>query len=289
MQLVYSGKVRYVYDLNTHEYLIKASDKVSAYDIVWGTIPNKGEVLTLTSKWWFEKTRHIVPNHFISLLNSSSTSTNASTIVRKCKPIPIEIVVRGYITGNTNTSLWTHYSRGEREYCGITLPDNLLKNQKLPSVLITPTTKSNVHDELISYSEILERNILSKKDLDYIYTKSKELFEYGQLLSVEKGLILVDTKYEFGFDEETGEILLIDELHTCDSSRYWKMDTYQQRFESGEDPDRFDKDLIRIWLKENYEDPYTIDKSMVKIPDDIITKIRNAYMDFYKTLIGNDV
>lgn len=278
LKLVNAGKIRNVYALNDKELLIEATDKISAYDIIWDKIEGKGEILTKSSEWWFKKTRHIIPNHFISLLD------NQRTIVRRCKVIPIEFVVRGYITGSTNTSLWTHYSRGEREYCGIRFPDGLLKNQKLPTPIVTPTTKSTEHDIVISPKEILKKKIISKEQLEYIYSKSLELFDYGQSISKEKGLILVDTKYEFGVDVESSEILLIDELHTCDSSRYWKEKTYQTKFENGEEPERFDKDLIRIWLKENYEDPYSLNPDDIVVPKEIKERIRNAYFEFYETL-----
>jgi phosphoribosylaminoimidazole-succinocarboxamide synthase len=231
------GKVRDVYMFDNYVVLF-TTDRQSAFDRQLATVPFKGQVLNLTSLWWFESTKHIVPNHVLYSPN------NSTLIAKKTTVFPIEFVMRGYITGNTSTSLWTHYSKGSRLYCGHTFPDGMKKNQKLDSNLLTPTTKDDLHDELISASEILQRNIMSAEDWETCSSYAHQLFEYSQEKALEKGLILVDTKYEFGKDLD-GNILLIDEIQTPDSSRYWIASTYQQNFDAGKEPDNIDKEFLR--------------------------------------------
>jgi phosphoribosylaminoimidazole-succinocarboxamide synthase len=273
--LVYSGKVREIYDMG--KYLImKASDRVSAFDKHIGTIEGKGELLNKMSAFWFDRTRHIVKNHL--------HSTNKEyAVVDKCVPIKIEFVVRGYITGNTQTSLWTHYERGDRKYCGITFPDGLKKNQRLERPVLTPTTKGAV-DVPISRADIINGNLsenLSERDCDFIYRTCIALFEYGQTVANNAGFILVDTKYEFGRNYN-GEIILIDELHTCDSSRYWVLDTYSERFGENKEPEKLDKDCIRDWVKKNCTDPYN--EPIPDIPNELVARTISAYRTFYNTL-----
>ena len=218
--LIYNGKVRDIYSLGQNYLLLKASDRVSSFDRHIGIIPGKGELLNKMSQYWFSKTKHIIPNHLLSIEKNVA-------LVKRCKPIMLEIAVRGYITGSTSTSLWTHYNNGERNYCGITLPDGLEKsNIKKP--IITPTTKGKI-DNPISKQEIINQGYLNENECNFIFKKAFELFNYGQIIASNAGFILVDTKYEFGRDCN-GNIILIDELHTCDSSRFWIKETYENRF-----------------------------------------------------------
>ena len=270
--LSYKGKVRNMYNLGNNYYLMEASDRVSSFDKHIGIIPGKGVLLNKMSAYWFNKTKHIVDNHLMSDVTKFS-------LVKKCNPIHIEFVIRGYITGNTTTSLWHHYKNGCRNYCGLDIKDGLVKNQKLDKPIITPTTKCD-EDKPISKEEILKQYYITKEELDFIYDKVYKLFEYGQEIASKAGFILVDTKYEFGRDEDNN-IILIDELHTCDSSRYWIKESYQSRFDYGFEPEKLDKDCVRDWVKQQC-DPYN-DK-IPKLPKSIITKAYNSYKYFYDTI-----
>lgn len=270
------GKTRDIYTLS-NEVVIVATDRISAFDKVLSTIPYKGQVLSQLSHWWFNKTRHIVPNHVLYAPYKNIL------VCKRCDVFPIEFVVRGYMTGSSGTSIWTHYRNGIRMYCGHELDDGYVKNQRLSHAIVTPTTKSNIHDELISREEIISQNIMTANDYDYCANKALELFNFGSNLINEKGLILVDTKYEFGRDLN-GDILLIDEIHTPDSSRYWVKETYQDRFNANEEPDRFDKDILREWYKSRV-DPYSDDT--VEIPSEIQEKISQKYMEIYEIITGD--
>lgn len=278
-KLLKKGKVRDVYDINRGVLLIRHSDRVSAFDQVWCEIKGKGEILCKTAVWWFERTKHIIPNHLVY-----ACPNNIDIIVKKCDVFPVEFVVRGYITGTTNTSLWHHYKQGKRKYCGIQFPDGLKKNQKLASPVITPTTKGDI-DEPISECDIVSRGLMTQQEYDYCARKSIELYDFGSKLAKGSGMILVDTKYEFGKDISNGKIILVDEMHTCDSSRYWKLDTYDARFRSGMEPEKFDKDLIRLYVNSQC-DPYSTKASTVTIPEDIKVTVKNVYKDFFNTLTG---
>ena len=270
--LIYNGKVRDIYSLGENHLLLKASDRVSSFDRHIGIIPGKGELLNQMSEYWFNKTKEIIPNHFIS-------SEKDVSLVKRCKPIMLEIVVRGYITGSTSTSLWTHYNNGSRLYSGNKLPEGLVKNQKLKTPIITPTTKGKV-DVPISKATIVQEGYMTRNECDFIYKKALELFAYGQKLASKAGFILVDTKYEFGRDDE-GNIILMDELHTCDSSRYWIKETYEDRFLKNLEPEKLDKDCIRDWVK-SVCDPYN--DVIPEIPKEIINKAYNSYKYFYDTI-----
>ena len=236
-KLIYSGKVRNIYQhKDTNKLLIETTDRLSSFDRHICDLKDKGKILNLISVFMFNQTKHIIPNHYIS-------HNQNQIIVKKCIPFKIEVVVRAYITGNTTTSLWTHYNNGIRNYCGIDFPDNL-KNQKLDYPVITPTTK-DIEDIPISKEDIVKNNYMTQKECDFIYEKSLELFKFGELIANKAGFILVDTKYEFGKDENNN-ILLIDELHTCDSSRYWLKESYNERFENNLEPEKLDKDKIKI-------------------------------------------
>jgi phosphoribosylaminoimidazole-succinocarboxamide synthase len=251
---------------------MQATDKVSSFDKHIGNIPNKGELLNKMSEFWFNNTKHIINNHLLS-------SKNNESIVMNCVPFAIEIVVRGYITGNTSTSLWTHYNNGTREYCGLTFPDGLQKNQILNEPVVTPTTKGIV-DKPISPAEIVSEGHMTQAEYNFVQTKALELFEFGQKVADAAGFILVDTKYEFG-KTNTGEIILIDELHTCDSSRYWIKETYLENFIEGKEPDKLDKDCVRDWVK-SVCDPYK--DEIPQIPQDVIDRAYNSYKTFYDVI-----
>jgi len=272
--LQYTGKVRDIYKLGDDYLLMKATDRVSSFDKHIGTIPGKGELLNKMSEFWFRQTQHIIDNHLISTQDDVA-------LVHKCNPFMIEVVVRGYIAGNTSTSLWTHYNKGIREYCGITFPDGLKKNQKLDSPVITPTTKGDV-DIPMSKEELIQNDYITEKDYDYIAKKALELFEFGQKIADTVGFILVDTKYEFG-KNKNGEIILIDEVHTCDSSRYWLKASYEELFNASLEPEKLDKDCVRDWVKSQC-DPYK--DNIPDIPEHIIEKAHGCYKYFYDTIVG---
>jgi phosphoribosylaminoimidazole-succinocarboxamide synthase len=273
----YRGKVRDIYELFHDHLLMIATDRVSAFDKYIGMIPGKGILLNRMSEFWFKNTRHIIDNHLVETYEDKAS-------VRKCTPIKIEIIVRGYITGSTKTSLWTHYNNGERLYCGITFPDGLIKNQKLDNPVITPTTKGDV-DVPISREEIVSEGYITEEDCSYIYEKALALFEFGQLVADKAGLILVDTKYEFGRTTDD-KIILIDELHTCDSSRYWIKDSYSERFINKEEPEKLDKDCVRDWIISKV-DPYT--ETIPSIPEERIKKAYESYKNFYDRISTVDV
>ena len=270
--LSYKGKVRNMYNLGNNYYLMEASDRVSSFDKHIGIIPGKGILLNKMSAYWFNKTKHIVDNHLLSHITKFS-------LVKKCNPIHIEFVIRGYITGNTTTSLWHHYKNGCRNYCGLDIKEGLVKNQKLDKPIITPTTKCN-EDKPISKEEIVKQYYLTFEELEFIYDKVYKLFEFGQKIASKAGFILVDTKYEFGRDEDNN-IILIDELHTCDSSRYWIEESYESRFNSGLEPDKLDKDCVRDWVKQQC-DPYN--DFIPTLPKSVISKAYNSYKYFYDTI-----
>ena len=270
-----SNKVRDCYDLGDRMVLV-ATDRQSAFDRVLAAVPFKGQVLNMTSGWWFEQTRQIVPNQVLSIPDPNVT------IAKKCTVFPIEFVVRGYITGTTSTSLWTVYDSGRRRYCGIDLPDGLVKNQKLPTNIITPTTKGD-HDRPISPAEIVSEGWITVDDWEQCSRVALELFAFGQTKAAEHGLILVDTKYEMGRDEN-GKILLIDEVHTPDSSRYWIADSYEQRMQEGQEPDSVDKEFLRIWFTENCN-PYE-DEVLPPAPDDLVVELSRRYIYLYEKITG---
>jgi phosphoribosylaminoimidazole-succinocarboxamide synthase len=278
------GKVRDLYNVGSDKLLLAHSDRVSSFDRNIGTIPGKGHILADMTTWWFNRTRDIVPNHLIG-------QHQQYILARRCTQIPIEFVVRGYITGSTKTSIWTHYKNGSRNYCGNELPEGLDKNQRLETPLLTPTTKGGIgifsdttDDVPITPDEIVERGVITRDQLNYLRETCFKLFELGQQVSSKRGLILVDTKYEFGFDED-GNITLIDEVHTCDSSRYWKLDTYESAMESGSEPDKVDKDTLRDYIKSVVADPYT--SELPEIPSDVVDKMFNTYNWCYTNFSGD--
>ena len=272
----YQGKVRDRYDLGD-ELLLVTTDRQSAFDRVLASIPFKGQVLNLTSAWWFDQTKEIIPNHIINIPDPNVT------LAKKCKVFPIEFVVRGYITGSTSTSLWTVYNKGDREYCGNVLPEGLIKNQKLSTNMLTPTTKEEHHDRPITPAEIVNENWMTKEDWEYCSNKALELFSFGQKKALEHGLILVDTKYEMGRDN-TGTIVLIDEIHTPDSSRYWIADTYEKQMDKNQEPENIDKEFLRLWFMDNC-DPYN-DRTLPPAPPELVTELSSRYIYVYETITG---
>ncbi len=270
------GKVRDIYTAKDKLFLI-TTDRQSAFDRNLANIPFKGQVLTQTSNFWFENTKDIIKNHILD------TPDPNVVVGKKLKVFPVEFVIRGYITGVTSTSAWTAYSKGEREFCGNILPEGLKKNQKFDKPIITPTTKAEDHDEKISAQEIVKQGLMTQEQWDYVSDKTMKLFLRGQKIAEANGLILVDTKYEFGYDEE-GEIYLIDEIHTPDSSRYWIKASYEKRFELGEEPENIDKEFLRLWFKENC-DPYN-DKVLPEAPQELVIELSKRYIQLYEMITG---
>lgn len=272
------GKVRDSFDFDDKLILI-TTDRQSAFDRVLASVPFKGQVLNQVSAFWFENTKDIVKNHVIELPDPNVT------IAKKCKVFPIEFVVRGYLTGSTSTSAWTQYANGNRNICGNILPDGMVKNQKFSQVLLTPTTKDDEHDESISAEEIVSKGIIEKDTWKKLSDIAFKLFARGTEIAAKNGLILVDTKYEMGLDENR-EIVLIDEIHTPDSSRYWLADSYEQRFEDKKEPENIDKEFLRLWFRDNC-DPYN-DEVLPVAPDDLVVELSSRYIKLYEMITGKD-
>lgn len=274
----YKGKVRDTYELDDKLILV-TTDRQSAFDRLLASVPYKGQVLNLTSVWWFNNTKSIVPNHLIAVPDPNVV------IAKKCKVFPIEFVVRGYISGTTSTSLWTQYQKGAREYCGLSFPEGLQKNQKLPEPILTPTTKETEHDRPISPKDIVAEGWMTQADWDEASTYALKLFQHGTEVAAQHGLVLVDTKYEFGRDAD-GCIVLVDEIHTPDSSRYWLASSYQERFDAGKEPENIDKEFLRLWFVDHC-DPYN-DKVLPTAPEDLIVTLASRYIQLYEMITGND-
>jgi phosphoribosylaminoimidazole-succinocarboxamide synthase len=274
----YRGKVRDNYDLADGRRVIIASDRLSAFDRILCTIPFKGEVLTQTARFWFEQTADICTNHVLEYPDPNVL------VCRRLDILPVEIVVRGYLAGTTGTSILTLYKAGQRSMYGMTLPDGMRDNEALPTPIITPTSKEfdGGHDEPLTPAEILERKLLTAAQWDELSATALALFARGQTMAAERGLILADTKYEFGVTPD-GAIVLADEIHTPDSSRYWKQASYQGRFEKGERPESFDKDFVRAWVAarcDPYKDP------IPEIPQDLILGTAAVYAEAFETITG---
>jgi phosphoribosylaminoimidazole-succinocarboxamide synthase len=274
----YSGKVRENYDLPDGRRIIIATDRLSAFDRILCAVPYKGQVLTQTAKYWFEATRDICPNHVLEYPDPNVV------IGKRLDILPVEMVVRGYLAGTTGTSILTLYKAGEREMYGHRFPDGLRDNQKLPKAIITPTSKAfdGGHDEPLTPDQIIGQGLLTREQWDMVARYSLALFARGQALAAQHGLILVDTKYEFGTDE-TGRIVLADEIHTPDSSRYWIAGTYEDRFAAGQRPDSFDKDFVRSWVTarcDPYKDP------IPEIPAELIEQTSRVYIKAFETITG---
>jgi phosphoribosylaminoimidazole-succinocarboxamide synthase len=270
------GKVRDVYT-QADKVILVSTDRYSAFDRNLALIPFKGQVLTQTSRWWFENTKDIIQNHLIE-----SPDPNV-VVVKKCSVIPIEMVVRGYITGVTGTALWTLYQNGQRDFGDFTLPDGMHKNQKLDNPVLTPTTKSDDHDKPLTTADIIKEKIVPEQLWKQLSETAIKLFKRGQELALKQGLILVDTKYEFGIAAD-GKLMLIDEIHTPDSSRYWQAASYQARIDQGLEPENFDKEFLRLWFKANCN-PYE-DKVLPQAPSEMITELSSRYIQIYEQITG---
>ena len=272
------GKVRDIYFKDKKRILI-TTDRQSAFDVILGCIPFKGAVLNQLSAFWFKKTKHIVDNHLLDVPDPNVSVT------KNCEPIQVEMIVRGYISGVTGTSIWYSYEKGERLIYGLKFPDGLKKNQKLPEPIITPTTHPLVgatgHDERLTREQIIGKKIVSKKLYEQMEKTALALFKYGTKLCLSKGLILVDTKYEFGI--YNGKLTLIDEIHTPDSSRFWIAKTYQSRFKRGLEPENFDKEFLRLWyVKRGYRG----DGSPPPMAKELIIAVAQRYIAVYEKLTG---
>lgn len=274
----YRGKVRDNYSSADGIRTIVVTDRISAFDCNIGTLPLKGQLLNSVAAWWFKKTAHIAPNHVISVPDPSAMR------VRECTPLPVEMVVRSYLTGTTSTSIWVHYKKGAREFCGHDLPDGLRQHQKLPEAILTPSTKAahGDHDVSASRKEILKLTGMSAADFDAAGDMAMALFAFGQKVCAERGLILVDTKYEFGKTPD-GKIVIIDEIHTPDSSRFWLANSYTERFEAGLNPESFDKDYVRRYLGEQ---GFRGDGPVPSIPEEVRVTASLRYQDAVEAITG---
>lgn len=280
----YFGKVRDCYDLPPDadhpegRRILISSDRISAFDRILAAIPFKGQVLTQVARFWFDHTADICPNHVLSYPDPNVVIGKRLTI------LPVEVVVRGYLAGTTSTSVLTQYRAGVRQMYGHTLPDGMRDNQALPAAIITPTSKAfdGGHDEPLTADEIVSQGLLTAAQWDEVAAKALALFARGQKMAAERGLILVDTKYEFGTDA-AGNILIADEIHTPDSSRYWIASGYEAAFAAGTRPPSFDKDVIRSWVAARC-DPYK--DAIPEIPADMIEATSRVYIDAFEAITG---
>ena len=273
----YSGKVRDSYVKDGRRILV-ASDRLSAFDVILGTIPFKGQVLNQLAAHWFEETRHVAPNHVIDVPDPNVTRAV------ECRPLLVEMVVRAYLTGVTATSIWKHYEAGSRLYAGHRLPDGMRKNQALPRPLVTPSTKAEkgAHDETVSRQDLADRGLLDAKTFDELEPMCLAMFAFGQERARARGLILVDTKYELGRTPD-GRILFIDEIHTPDSSRYWYAEDYERRLARGEEPRSLDKEYVR---RHYAAIGYTGEGSPPPMPDDVRVEAARRYITVYEQVTG---
>ena len=272
------GKVRDSY-LGAGRRTLVVTDRVSCFDRVVGTIPLKGQLLNQMAAFWFDQTKHVAKNHLISV-----PDPNVS-IVKECRTLPVEFVMRGYLTGTTSTSIWTAYARGERRYCGHTLPGGLRRHEPLPTPLLTPTTKAlhGEHDELTSRAELLARGSVSEALFEAAHALVQRLFAEGTRHAAKQGLILVDTKYELGLDEQ-GELVVIDEIHTPDSSRYWRTDGYEKALSEGESPAAIDKEYVRLWLAEQ---GYKGEGKPPELPIEVRVEAATRYISAFEQVTGH--
>jgi phosphoribosylaminoimidazole-succinocarboxamide synthase len=275
-----AGKVRVSYALGDRHRLFVTTDRLSAFDRIVAGVPYKGQVLNQLSAWWFEETADVVANHVVAVPDPNVLVARAAT------PLAVEVVVRGYITGVTSTSLWRQYAEGARTIYGYHFPEGLRKNSALPEPLITPTTKpppgSPVHDEPLTCAEVVERRLVDVDLWDRVMAAALDVFGRGQQLAAKAGLILADTKYEFGLGLD-GELLLIDEVHTPDSSRFWVTATYEERLATGEEPESLDKEVVRRALADA---GYGGDGDPPDLPAAVWEETTARYIDAYERLTG---
>ena len=273
------GKVREWYDLPGGQRLIITTDRLSAFDRVLARVPYKGQVLNQLAAWWFGQTADIIPNHLLSIPDPNAA------LVTRVEPLLVEVVVRGYITGVTTTALWYRYALGEREIYGYHFPEGLKKDQALPEPIITPTTKAaSGHDERLTVAEVTEKGILDASTWERVQSAALAVFKRGQELARRAGLILVDTKYEFGLAPD-GELFLIDEVHTPDSSRFWKAEAYAASLSAGSEPENFDKELVR---KAYIERGYQGEGQPPELPAQLWAAASQRYISIYEMLTGQD-
>ena len=274
----YEGKVRDNYTTGDGRRFIVVTDRISAFDRIVGTLPLKGQILNRMAAFWFEKTAHVAKNHVLRV-----PDPNVIEAI-ECTPLPVEMVVRAYITGVTSTSIWTHYAAGKREFCGNKLPEGLKKNQRLAAPILTPSTKAEKgdHDVSASRAEILAMGRMTADDFDQAADAALRLFDFGARLCQEHGLILVDTKYEFG-RAPNGEILVIDEVHTPDSSRFWFAGSYEERFARAQEPESFDKEYVRRFLAER---GFKGDGPCPVLPDEVRVEATRRYLEAFERITG---
>ncbi|MEQ9080187.1 MAG: phosphoribosylaminoimidazolesuccinocarboxamide synthase [Sandaracinaceae bacterium] len=272
------GKVRDSYLPGDGRRILVTTDRISAFDRVLGTLPFKGQILNQLSAWWFEQTKDVAPNHLRGVPDPSVS------VAIECEPLPVEWVMRAYATGVTSTSLWTHYARGEREFCGHALPDGLKKNEPLPEAILTPSTKAEKggHDESVSRDVVLARGLVDEATFAEAERIARALFNRGREICAKHGLVLVDTKYEMGRAPD-GSIVVIDEIHTPDSSRIWLADSYEARLAAGEEPESFDKEYVRRWLA---AEGFSGDGPIPKIPDEVRVEASRRYIEACETIRG---
>ena len=273
----YEGKVRDNYSKDGRRILI-VTDKLSAFDRIITLIPFKGQVLNQMAQFWFEQTKDVMGNHVIEFPDPNVV------VAKECTALPVEMVVRGYITGVTSTSAWTHYSNGVRDFCGNVLPEGLKKDQKFPQPILTPSTKAEhgEHDESVSKQNILDRGVITEAEFDEMADAAMKLYARGVEVAAKQGIILVDTKYEFGKDAD-GNIILIDEIHTPDSSRFWYADEYEKRFADGTPQKKIDKEYLREWLADK---GFVGEGDVPEIPDEIKAETARRYIEAYELITG---
>ena len=276
----YDGKVRDCFiDNDRRERIIIVTDRLSAFDVVIGTIPFKGQVLNQLAQFWFELTNELAPNHMLRVPDPNVM------IAREVEPLPVELVMRAYLTGVTSTSIWKAYEKGARVFCGHALPDGMKKNERLPSPILTPSTKAakGDHDISVSKEELLAMGRIAPEVLDRAAAIAEKLFAAGQAHAAKQGLILADTKYEMGLAPD-GAIIVIDEIHTPDSSRYWYADDYAERLANGEEPRSLDKEYVRRWLAN--EAGYSGDGPPPQLPDEVRIEAARRYIASYEQVTG---
>jgi phosphoribosylaminoimidazole-succinocarboxamide synthase len=273
----HSGKVRDFYLMDGRRLLI-TTDRLSAFDRVLTAVPYKGQVLNQLSAYWFQQTADLIGNQVLAVPDPNVT------VAVECQPFPVEVIVRGYITGVTSTALWYRYSLGERHIYGYHFPDGMRKNDPLPEPIITPTTKGRAgeHDERITCAEVVERGFLDAETWDQVQTAALAVFRRGQEIAQQGGLILVDTKYEFGRAPD-GQVMLIDEVHTPDSSRFWVAEGYQERVAQGLEPENFDKEFLRLWYAGR---GYRGDGEPPAATDELIVQVSQRYIACFERLTG---
>lgn len=273
------GKVRVAYALANNQRLFVTTDRLSAFDQIVAAVPYKGQVLNQLAAWWFANTKDIIANHIVSLPDPNATIAIGAT------PLPVEVIVRGVMTGSTSTSIWKQYEQGKRKIYGYSFADNILKNTLLPEAIITPTTKGDAgaHDEPLTNAEVVERGFVDANTWKTVQVSALALFARGQEVAKRAGLLLADTKYEFG-TLPNGDVIIIDEMHTPDSSRFWELSSYQDRLAAGKEPESLDKEPIRLALDAI---GYRGDGRPPELDQSVITATTKRYIAAYERLTGS--